>query len=129
MSIFDNNATNFRKGWNFINRINLKFCNTIVDRTSYFMKTPPPILPNSFFKYCANPLPLPPPLPISTLTALFVALFLWLNGWSLHIWQGLPSMLSGGVREWENLLSRGWGSDREWFWLFEHFLKLKITFL
>ena len=57
--------------------------------TSYFMKTPP-ILP--------TPYPLLPPrfqilsnhsFPITSNlhpAALFVVLFLWLNGWSYHIW-------------------------------------------
>ena len=42
--------------------------------TPYFMKTP---------VYC-QPFPLSPPTP--TPTVLSVVLFLWLNGWSRHIW-------------------------------------------
>ena len=47
----------------------------------YFRKIPPYILPTpSFFKF--HPLPLTK----AQTSALFVALFLWLNEWSCHIW-------------------------------------------
>ena len=45
----------------------------------YIAYPPPP----SSFKFCPNPASLPSPN--STPTALFVDLFLWLNGWSLDI--------------------------------------------
>ena len=48
---------------------------------SQFGPPPPPSPPLSNLVHC--PLPLPPTL---TATAPFAALFLWLNGWSLHIW-------------------------------------------
>ena len=49
----------------------------------YFMKTPLYCLPPPFFKFCPttpSPPPAPPPPLSSTPTALFVAMFLWLNG-------------------------------------------------
>ena len=55
----------------------------VIDRgflIPYFMKTPLYCLPPPFFKFCpTNPPPSPRPLS-STPTALFVAMFLWLNG-------------------------------------------------
>ena len=54
----------------------------------------PPYIPYpSLFQILTNPPPLP--LQISTFTALFVALLLWLNGWSRHIWQGVPNSVKG----------------------------------
>ena len=49
-----------------------------------FYKDPLYCLP-SFFKSCLPPPPFPSP-PTSTFTILCVVLFLWLNGWSRHIW-------------------------------------------
>ena len=51
---------------------------------------PPPILPTPpFSNFVHTPLPPPPPphqLPTSTPTVLSVVLFIWLIGWSRHIW-------------------------------------------
>ena len=52
--------------------------------------TPPPLfykdplycLPHLFSKYCQLPNPCKPQYPL----ALFATFFLWLNGWSRHIW-------------------------------------------
>ena len=57
--------------------------------TSYFMKIPlilPTPLP-PLFQILTTPLPRPPSLlPTPTPTVYSVVLFLWLNGWSRHIW-------------------------------------------
>ena len=53
-----------------------------------FMKTPLYCLPH-FFKFCppaSPPTSLSPQTPTPTPTVLSVVLFLWLNGWSHHIW-------------------------------------------
>ena len=53
--------------------------------TSQFYEDLPPYIPSlPFFKFC----PIPPSMfpPTSTPTAHSVVLFLWLNGWSCHVW-------------------------------------------
>ena len=49
-----------------------------------FYEDPLYCLPTFLFQVFSNA----PPQPISTLTAQFVALFLWVNWWSRHTWQG-----------------------------------------
>ena len=61
---------------------------------SYFIKTPY-IASSPLFKFCPTPPPLPCQPPTPTLSVLSVVLFLWLNGWSRHIWFAITLVLEG----------------------------------
>ena len=71
-------------------------CSNIAGR--WFVTPLPPsyiAYPPFFFPILSNPPPLPLPHQSPPLTALFAALFLWLNGWSCHIWQIFPNSIKG----------------------------------
>ena len=72
-----------------------------------FIKTLPPITYPLFFKVCPTPPTLLPPTP--TPAAHSVVSFLWLNGWSHHIWcvillNDLMNLHMSSLRTWVRVL-------------------------